>query len=68
MTDHQQVLGECNWVYVVSIKHISKEISRREDLLKNKIQNNKSKYFPKVLIFYKHLNFEIVQLPQVLSH
>ena len=36
MIGYQQVLGESNWAYEVSIKHISKEISRRGDLLDKK--------------------------------
>lgn len=30
MTSHQQVLGECNWVYVVITKNISKKCQEEE--------------------------------------
>ena len=72
MIGYQQVVGEYNWAYEVSIKHISKEISRRRDLLDKKLKQQ-IKIFSQgfdcfTKIFSKHLNFETAQLSQVLYH
>ena len=62
MIGYQQALGEYNWAYEVSIKHIPKEISRRGDLLDQKKLKQQIKIFSQGFNYFTKIFLSILIL------